>query len=87
MESFIPTYSSIPNYRSGLKRIPFSPKNLWGRFLRWWRGEPVAVNAMILFGEPQFLYVATDKGLFYMGPDAQILKPVPFSVQTSGVQP
>ena len=66
--------------RSGLQHVPFMRRSVWKRLAMWWRGDPHVVSQMITYGQPQCLYVGTDKGLFYMDEKSQVLKPVPLVV-------
>lgn len=84
INNFIPNPSGQVKRRPGFQHIPFRPRNLWGRFVRWWRGDPQVISQMITYGQPPFLYVATDKGLFYMDEKSQVLKPVSFTESTGG---
>lgn len=81
-DNFIPTMSGPINYRPGFTHIPYRQRSLWGRLVAWWRGEPVVVSSLIVYGQPQVLYVATDKGMFYMDEKSQTLKPMSFTQPT-----
>lgn len=79
MKNFIANPQGSMQRRPGLQHIPFRPRNLWGRFVRWWRGEPQVVSQMIAYGQPQVLYIVTDKGLFQLDEKNLVLKPVSFT--------
>ncbi len=76
--NFIPNTKGKIERRPGLKIIRYHPRSLWRRFVSWWRGEPTMISQMITFGDPGFLYVGTDRGLFYLDKDG-VLKPVPLA--------
>lgn len=81
-DNFIPRISGRAKYRPGLKYVPYRQRSILKRFIAWWRGEPVMVNSMVVYGEPGVLYVATDRGMFYLDKDGQVLKPMYFTVPT-----
>lgn len=82
LNNFIPMAGQATR-RPGLKHVPFRRPSLWARFMRWWKDEPRVVSQMITFGQPQVLYVATDKGVFYLDDKSQTLKPISFTEPTS----